>query len=422
MFSSAAKVAISPYSTMSRRRQTDESYGTGKLVRTSCGPSGRPGAPRVDVGIGEVGAGDLGQNARLAVIDHVLARRRPQVVQVIGDDPLLAGGDERRRHRPADPGLPFQQERMDVRVVRVLVRRHEHPCAAGTHLVHVVGDLRLVLAVDVDGKPGLLLREHEPVAVVVVAGIALVQVRIDPVEPRALGGVPMIDDQDLAVRVLRRHQQHDGVVENLANLRGLLGCEPMGDVDDGLSRADLGRVDARVEKVERDTFPRQRLRPPLGESARIGQPVVDLDQPLEAIEVLPGTELHQHVRIAVGRRPAVLVLDPVRTIRQKLQVLEHARIPRELAIGANLEAEVLRRRRYGLRAGRAGKNEEKRDDREQADGHLALSCCGIPSTDEQAGYHAGSRRPCRGAGRLAMAGAGQGRREVPPRTGRRPIP
>ena len=267
--------------------------------------------------------------------------------------------------------------------------------------------------------------EHEPVAVVVVTGIALVEVRIDPVEPGVLGGVPVIDHQDLAVRVLRRHHQHDGVVEDLSNLRRVLRRQPVRDADDRLAVADLRRMDRRVEEVEGNPLPREHPRLVLGQPARVGQPVVDLDQPVEPLQVLLRAELHEHVRIAVRGRPAVLVLHPVGAIRQELQVLEHLWIPRQVAVGADLEPEVLRRRRDRLGVRRGGEHEEKRNDREQAGRHLELSC-GVESRRRmsKAGYHAGNGRP-EPVGRPIGTGsraAGAGRRRDDSTAGRRPIP
>ena len=76
---------------------------------------------------------------------------------------------------------------MNVGVVGIVERRQEDPRSARTLLVHVVRDDRLVLVLDLDGEPRLLLREHEPVAVVVVADVLVVQVRVGPRE-----GVPFV--------------------------------------------------------------------------------------------------------------------------------------------------------------------------------------------------------------------------------------
>ena len=160
------------------------------------------GTGRVHERVGQPGAGDLGQDARLSVVEHVLPRRGPQVVLLVVDDAPLALRDQRCGHGHADLGLARDQQRVDVGVVRVLERRHEDAGAGRPHLVHVVGDLRLELAMDVERQPGLLLREHEPVAVVVVSRIVMVEVRVGPVVGGALGLVPVVDHQHLPVGVL----------------------------------------------------------------------------------------------------------------------------------------------------------------------------------------------------------------------------
>jgi len=90
--------------------------------------------------------------------------------------------------------------------------------AARSHLVHVVRDDRLVLVLDADREPRLDLREHEPVAVVVVADVLVVQVGVGAVERRPLRLVPVIDDEVLAVGVLRGHDEQDDVIENLLDV------------------------------------------------------------------------------------------------------------------------------------------------------------------------------------------------------------
>ena len=118
------------------------------------------------------------------------------------DDAFLACGDQPGRHRHADLRLTFDQDRVDVRVVRIPERRDEHPRAAAAHLMHVVRDLRLVVAVDVDRQPRLLLREHEPVAIVVVARIPVIQIRIHTGVVGAFSLIPVVDDAHLPIGIL----------------------------------------------------------------------------------------------------------------------------------------------------------------------------------------------------------------------------
>ena len=257
---------------------------------------------------------------------------------------------------------------MDVRIVRVAERRHEDPGPAAAHLVHVVGDLRLEVAVDVDGEPRLLLREHEPVAVVVVTGVALIQVGVDPAVAGALGVVPVVDDQQLAVRVLRRHQQHYRVLKDFPNLGRFVSGQAVRNVDDRLPVAHFGGVNRGVEEIEGNTLAGEGARLFGRQAARVGELVVDRDEPVEPIEILPGADGDQDVRVPLGSRTARGVCDPLGSGGEVLQVLQHPRIPRQLTVGSDFEAEELRGRRDAVlgsrrlrgRGSRGGKRQPRR--------------------------------------------------------------
>ncbi len=67
-------------------------------------------------------------------------------------------------------------------VVRLLERRHEDARSGRALLMHVVRDRRLVGVLHLlDHHPRFFLREHEPVAVVVVARVLVIEVRIHAV-------------------------------------------------------------------------------------------------------------------------------------------------------------------------------------------------------------------------------------------------
>ncbi len=325
---------------------------------------------RIDVRIGEIRTrvGDLGQDARLAVVDHVLPRRRPHVVALDPGDALLALGNQRRRHRLADGGLAQRQDRMDVDVERIGERRHEDPRSVRALLVHVVRDDRPVLVLhQLDVHARFLLRQHEPVAVVVVADVLVVQVRIDARVGRALGLVPVVDDQMLPVGIDRRDEQDHRVLEHLARCRRRVGGQAVDDVDDRLTVRDLGRVDGGVEQIEGLAFGRQLLRLAVGQPARIGEPAVDGDQPVEAGQVLRRADPQQRVVVAQRRLAEHLELDAVGLFGQQREVLEDLRIRRQLAVSADLEAEELLRRRHRLRASEGWRQQE---DHQRQDGQV----------------------------------------------------
>ena len=257
---------------------------------------------------------------------------------------------------------------MDVDVERIGERRHEDARATGALLVHVVRDDRLVLVLhQLDVHARFLLREHEPVAVVVVADVLVIQVGIDAVVGRALGLVPVIDHQVLAVGILRRHHQHHRVVENLPNLRTVLGGEPMDDVDDRLAVRDFRGVNGRVDQVERLAFRGELLRFRVRQPARIGQAAVDLHQSIEPRQVLRRADAQHRIAVAHRRLADLLVLHAIGGLGDGLEVLEDLRVAGELAVAADLEAEVLIRMWNGLLSrhpsGRQGQQRQG-DDRE----------------------------------------------------------
>ena len=174
---------------------------------------------------------------------------------------------------------------MDIGVVRITERRDEDACSSGPHLVHVVGQLRSILGVDVNRHPRFLLREHEPVAVVIVSGIAVIEVRIESRVVGSPGFIPVVDNENLSVWVLGWDKEQDRIVENFSNLRRLFSCQTMRDLDNRLSVSNLVRMDSHVEKVEGDTFARKALDFSLGEIPRISQAMIDLDQSVQSIQI-----------------------------------------------------------------------------------------------------------------------------------------
>ena len=81
-------------------------------------------------------------------------------------------------HRAAEGVDAVDQERIDVRLDGIEVRRQEQPRAIRIHLMDVVHDLRMPDIVQrIDCELCLDLRESIPVAVVVVAGVIVIQLR-----------------------------------------------------------------------------------------------------------------------------------------------------------------------------------------------------------------------------------------------------
>ena len=59
----------------------------------------------------------------------------------------------------------------------------------------------------------------------------------------------------------------------------------MSNCDDGLTVSDLGRVNGRVEKVERNTLTGQVRCFVVGDETGVGKLMIDLNQTIQTIEV-----------------------------------------------------------------------------------------------------------------------------------------
>ncbi len=180
---------------------------------------------RVDEGVRQVCTRQLRQNARLAVVNHVLPGRGPVVEDVSISYTAFSFGDELRGHGETNLSLRFDNDGVDIRIVRILEGRNPNAGARRSHLMHVVGELRFIDVLHLfDGHSGLDLGEHEPITVVIVTYVLVVQIRIPPIVIGPLGLVPMVDDHDLPIRIMGGNHEKNQVVEYLLNFgRALSG-------------------------------------------------------------------------------------------------------------------------------------------------------------------------------------------------------
>ena len=247
---------------MSRSRHQPPGHGLGKLAcgPYSTSPLARPASsPALDAhGRGQARGRDLRQEARdvLPVPGGARAARPVPVVLIGVDDAALALLLQAQRHRGPDEVHLAPDQGMDVGVDGIGVGRREDARAGRAHLVLVQPDLREPLVVDgaVEGLR-LLLREHEPVAVVVVPDVVVV----DPGHPAALvRGAEVLPVplrlHDLAVRIERRDEQDHDLVQAPPRLRVLRGGQGVGPLHRHLRGADLGRVDVAGDEDDRASF------------------------------------------------------------------------------------------------------------------------------------------------------------------------
>ena len=148
-----------------------------------------------------------------------------------------------------------------------------------------------------------------------------------------------------AVGIDRRRDDADDVVEDLLRFGIGAGEAVVDELGCRLRCRHLARVQREGLDDDRLALGDELLRLGLGQSARIGQPRVDLLVVIELGEVGRRRDEERDVRPALARLAELDEPHLVRRLRQHLVVLEQLVPVGKLAIGAHLEAEELLRRR-----------------------------------------------------------------------------
>ena len=307
-----------------------------------------------DLAVGEEGdldgggmADGLGEEA-----DHVLeVGRGPQAAVPPGGiagaaahgGAALALDDEAVVHRRADLVEAGDDDGVEVVVRWVAEGRGEHDGALRPGLVVIVDDLREPLAVD---HPVHVLalgeRGHVEVAVVVVAGVLVVQHR------DALGGalervvvahVP-VGHEGVAVRVGVRGEEDDVVEE--AHRLGVVAADHLPhQFHELLDAEDLVRMEAAVDPDDGLALGGQRAGLFLADALGLGEPAGDLPVALEVGPVGGGGD-GRHPLIAPFRGLADgLQRHAVRLLGEEVPVVGEALVVDELVVGAEAVAELL---------------------------------------------------------------------------------
>ncbi len=315
--------------------------------------------------------GDLGQDARHVLPPGgVLRPAGPRGVECPArDDAALPRLLEAHRHERADQVDLADDERVDVRVERLGVRRDEHPGARRSHLVLVEEDLREPVVVeDSADRLRLGLRQLREVPVVVVPDVGVVEPRHPaplPARPEVLP-VPL-DLHTVAVGVDRRDEEEDDLREAPLRL-GVLGRrEGVGPLHRHLRRRDLARVDAAGHEEDDLPLPDERRRLRLGEPSRVGEPARHVADPRHVREVLRGGDRCEDHLLAERRLPDRGNGHPVGRRIEGAEVRDDLAPVRERPVRPDGDLQEFRR--PGHRgAGREGGKEEGEEERADAHG------------------------------------------------------
>ena len=176
-------------------------------------------------GVGDVHARDFCQHAHTTVSVLEGSRGTPRIEHAVADDPsepLLAHAFHDRSSQVVQLGL---EQGVHEGLIGIHERRHEHARSPCSHLVlihHNLGPVACVKCCRCDA--GFRLSQHEPVAVVVVSHVLVVQHRKPEAAPFRVvfEATPPRDGGLVAVRIMARSEDDDGVVQYLQP-RGIFG-------------------------------------------------------------------------------------------------------------------------------------------------------------------------------------------------------
>ena len=295
-------------------------------------------------GAGKVDARRLGQDA-----DHVVpidrraeSPRPPVVIDRTVDDSRPAAAREFLRHVSADDHERVIDQRGNVGVLGIVKRRDEKPRAPVAHLVNVVDDRRAPVFVDQLGRVARLAKiQHEPVAVVVVTGVLLIDPRHPGPFPRPADRrlIP-IHDHVQAVGVGRGDEQEDHPLQDLRDPGRIARGEVIEKIHRHLRRRNFRGVQAAVDQDHDFGFLGQfALCRDVEDQARIGDHALVSPMKIDVFDRAGRGDLGVNHRQPFGRLADMAHVDPVRGPLDQVKILDNALPPGELVIGADAVTE-----------------------------------------------------------------------------------
>ena len=169
------------------------------------------------------------------------------------------------------------------------------------------------------------LREHVPVAIVVVPNVGMKDFhRLRAFERRAHVLAIPLRHHVLAIRIHRWHQQENHVIQNLAVLRSVFGQQPVDVFHGRLRGRHFVGVYRAGDEYHGTSLRGQFRRFILGEPAWVRQTLLDLQVAIEMTQVVGGRNGQLDERFPPRRFPNFLELDAVRRCgRQFLKVIDY---------------------------------------------------------------------------------------------------
>ena len=332
-----------------------------------------------DHGRREAGAGRLAEKPHRSVVALVVAGRRVVVVDAVNQHALPAGRGEVDRHRGAEGVDLLDDQRVDVGIDGIDPGRNEDARPVAAHLMHVVDDLGVPGVVHLlDGQPRLLLAEDVPVAVVVVAGVAVVELGqrrclVGRPEPAVVPGVHLVD----AVGIERRHQQENRVRQDRAMAGRVVGEQVVRELHRSHRRGHFGGMDGAGDDDDGLALRGQLGRLLRGRGPGVGQPADDPPVPLQIGDRLGTGDRGEDHRPPLRSRAEFVDEHGFAGRVERAEVAQHIRPRDQLAVRAHGVSEV-RLRDGQLRLGRQHE-QHRQPDRGKSDRRRSAATAGKPA-------------------------------------------
>ena len=243
--------------------------------------------------------------------------------------------------RPAHQVDPSDDEGRDVGVYGVIEGRDEDAGRKRRRLVLVVDDLREPLHVELRGDvAGLGRVEHEPVPVVIVAGVRVIELgRRRLLEARAHVRHVPIGHEGRPVRVHVGDEQEDDVVANEAHLGRLCRDDLVGQKRGCLGVAHFCGVQSEVDPHDRFPVAGQGPRLFVGQVAPLGEPSGDLLIAVGVSQIGCRRDERHQLRPALGRSADFFQAEPRRRRIKRAEIGGDLFVGGQLVVGAGHESD-----------------------------------------------------------------------------------